>query len=345
MEAGKLLSDISLDRAKNTPIFPVLHSTLSSPDLLKEVEREYGIGTLTHCRLLRTQINDTYQVRTSEARYLFRVYRTRWRSLPEIAYELELLLHLRKKGIAISTPIPRRDGSLVGAIRAPEGIRYTVLFTNAPGTPFYGQQIAEYAHLFGRSIGAFHRAADDFYSPHSRRPLDLTPLLNEPLRAIQPLLAHRPQDWQHLQQFAEKLRMRLTVRGLKNLDWGPCHGDPTSVNSNISKEEIITLLDFDFCGPGWRAFDLASAYGVARTQNNSAIWDDFLRGYREERPLKDIDAHAAPLFDAISKLWSEGLHATYGNEWGFDWFDDEHFDRLLLTIHEWETFYTRQRGK
>lgn len=345
MEAGKLLTDISLDRAKNTLTFPVLHSTLSASDLLKEVEREYGIGAPTHCRLLHARLNDTYEVRTTDDRYFLRVYRSRWRTLPEITYELELLLHLRKKGVAVSTPIPRRDGSLIGAIRAPEGIRYTVLFTHAPGTPFYGQQIAQHPDLFGATMGAFHAAADDFHCSYTRRPLDLTLLLDEPLRVIQPLLSHRPQDWQRILPFVEQLRRHLTALGLKNLDWGPCHGDPTTANANIGQGQYVTMLDFDFCGPGWRAFDLASAYNVARTQSNPALWENFLQGYCKKRLLKDIDMQATPLFDTISSLWSEGLHAANGNEWGFDRFDDEHFDRILLNIQAWENFYVRYRGK
>ncbi len=343
MEAGNLLSDISLERARSTPIFPVLHSTLSASDLLKEVGREYGIGTPTYCRLFRAKLNDTYLVRTVDERYIFRVYRARWRSLPEISYELELLLHLRKKGIAVSTPLPRRDGGLVGALRAPEGIRYTVLFTYTPGASLFhldhGWQSAEHVRHSGRTLALFHKAGDDFSSVHTRLPLDFTFLLDEPLQALQPLFAHRPADWQILLSFAEKIRTHITMLGLKNLDWGPCHGGPINTDTPMLNGQGSTFSDFDFCGPGWRAYDLARAYGIARAQHNYAIWENFLRGYREERPLKENDIRAAPFFDVVGDLWSEGLHAANGNEWGFELLDDELFDRTLHNIRDWEVFY------
>jgi Ser/Thr protein kinase RdoA (MazF antagonist) len=350
MEAGKLLSDLSLDRAKSTPFFSTVHSTLAASDLLKEVGREYGIGMPTHCRLLRTKINDTYVIQIANARYLLRVYRTRWRSLPEIAYEMELLLHLHKKGIEVMTPLPRRDGGLVGAIRAPEGIRYTVLFTSVPGTALGGLPDVEHAQLFGQSMATFHRAADDFSSPHGRRPLDLAFLLDEPLQALQPLLTHRLEDWQRLLRFAEKMRAGLNALDLKHLSWGPCHGGPLSMNVGKSgkiaenQDLHLTLLNFDFCGPGWRAYDLAGGYGVACTQNNSTFWEQFLRGYREVRPLSEVDELAIPFFGAIRLLWWEGLQAANGNEWGFEGLDDEHFDRLLCDLQKREEFEGRLRS-
>ena len=48
-------------------------------------------------------------------------------------YELDLLTHLQRKGAPVSSPIPRKDGSFTHLLHAPEGDRYAVLFTYAPG--------------------------------------------------------------------------------------------------------------------------------------------------------------------------------------------------------------------
>jgi len=77
-------------------IFPVTHSILSAEALLSEVAAHYDFDTPIACTLLKSKLNDTYLLRTRQAQYILRVYRTRWRSLAEIHYELDWLLHLSK---------------------------------------------------------------------------------------------------------------------------------------------------------------------------------------------------------------------------------------------------------
>ena len=71
---------------------------------------QYAVGQPVMCRLLSRSMNDTYLVTTREATYILRAYRTRWRSLPEILYECDLVQFLGQQGIAVSIPVARRDG-------------------------------------------------------------------------------------------------------------------------------------------------------------------------------------------------------------------------------------------
>jgi Ser/Thr protein kinase RdoA (MazF antagonist) len=114
-------------------IFPVTHSILSVEALITNLLPKYEIEKPTDCRFLQPGLNDTFLVNTEGAKYILRVYRKDWRSLDEILYELEVLLHLQRAGSSVSVPIARKDGNLVGTVMAPEGIRYVVLFTYALG--------------------------------------------------------------------------------------------------------------------------------------------------------------------------------------------------------------------
>ena len=91
--------------------------------------REYKVGELTGAEFLARGLNDTFRVQESDRTCAFLLYRAGWRSRSEIEYELEILLHLDRKGIAVSKPIGSRDGSLLYPIEQPEGPRYAALFT------------------------------------------------------------------------------------------------------------------------------------------------------------------------------------------------------------------------
>ena len=103
--------------------FPTARS-LPAPDaLLATVAAEYPVGRPVACSLLRRSWNDTYLVRTTGDRYILRVYGKDWHTLPEIRYELDLLQHLARHGAPVASPLPRNDGALLTALRAPEGLR------------------------------------------------------------------------------------------------------------------------------------------------------------------------------------------------------------------------------
>jgi Ser/Thr protein kinase RdoA (MazF antagonist) len=88
-----------------------------------------------------------------------------------------------------------------------------------------GFSIAEQSALYGRAAAAIHHASHDFRSAHARFQIDLRHLLDEPLAAIRPPLAHRPEDWGYLLRLADRLRESLAALPAEDLDWGVCHGD------------------------------------------------------------------------------------------------------------------------
>jgi Ser/Thr protein kinase RdoA (MazF antagonist) len=316
-------------------LFPVSYSTLSPDALLLEVGREYRIAEPVSCRLLKRGLNDTYLITTRENRYIARVYRARWRSPSEIAYELDLLAHLTARGVSVSVPIAACDGSLARPLYAPEGPRHLVMFTYADGTPLSWEK-AEHSYLAGQLLAAIHTASDDFVSRHARLALDLRYLIDAPLVSLQPFLAHRPDDWSYLKYFSARLRARADEAARAGLDWGVCHGDYGAKNIHVTEDHACTIYDFDLCGPGWRAHDLALIAWVAMDQSKSAIWEAFIKGYKEKRPLAAADLAAVPLFHALCHLSSLGLFAENVGDWGILDMSDWLLDRELAFFRQWE---------
>jgi Ser/Thr protein kinase RdoA (MazF antagonist) len=43
----------------------------------------------------------------------------------------------------------------------------------------------------------------------------------------------------------------------EDLEVGSCHGDLHGWNAHIDQNMALTVYDFDCCGVGWRAYDIA----------------------------------------------------------------------------------------
>lgn len=63
----------------------------------------------------------------------------------------------------------------------------------------------------------------------------------------------------------------------------------------------VTLFDFDHCGYGWRAYDLAPFYHAP-----DALQKAFFQGYETLRPLTQGERDCLPIFAKLRMLWDAG---------------------------------------
>jgi Ser/Thr protein kinase RdoA (MazF antagonist) len=316
--------------------FPVTHSILSASALLSYVQERYEIGDAIECQFLNYGLNDTYLLRTSSSKYILRVYRMRWRSLSDILYELDMLLHLHRKSVPVSFPLLMRDGSLFSTLNALEGPRQAVLFSYAEGELPAWPGDEAYSLAYGRAVAQVHKALDDFSSQHARFHLDLDHLLDRPLRTTLPLLEGRSEDQAYLLRVVNVVKERVASLPVGELEWGACHGDFHGGNAHITKDQQVTFFDFDCCGPGWRAYDLA-VFRWARALNpqDGKLWEAFLEGYMQRRTMQPVDLAAVPLFVAIRHIWLLGLHSSNAPDWGYSYLNKFYFDSTMKFLREW----------
>jgi Ser/Thr protein kinase RdoA (MazF antagonist) len=327
-------------------IFPASHSILSASELMRNVLSNYDVGTPTECKLLSRGLNDTYVVVTEIGKFALRVYRNGWRSDSDVLFELDALQHLGGEGVPVSTPILRKDGRTVGMLKAPEGQRHVVLFTYAQGKePTYEGESAAESYLYGKVAAQIHAATDSFRSSHRRFPLDFDHLLTIPLQACEPFLAHRPKDWEYVVGLSERLRSLIRDLPVDGLELGFCHGDFHGGNANIAQNRALTVYDFDCCGIGWRAYDVAVFRWGARIRGkDKERWPSFISGYTDQRPLSEMDLRSIPYFVAVRHLWLLGLHTGNSRDFGIGWLNDGYFDRALKFFHEWEEEFLAERS-
>ena len=332
--------------------FPVTHSLLSPDALGRHVQAAYAIGEVHTCVLLQHNLNDTYLVDATTGRYVLRASQSEraagisWRTREDILFELDVLQHLARKGVPVATPLAQRDGTRVWAVQAPEGVRHLTLFTYAPGEPVTPpKQTEPLARGYGAAVAALHAATDDFSSPHLRLALDLEFLLTKPLEVVRPYLAQRPVDWQYLCQLGTTLTERLAPLQARGLDRGVCHGDAQGGNAHMTPDGIITFFDFDVCGTGWRAYDIAVFFWGAALGKVRLGWDAqtvarlcaaYLSGYQERRPLGPSDQEAIAPCVLLRQCWYLGLEAGNWDSWGIGEAQREaFFDRELTFMREW----------
>ncbi len=325
------------DAAFGTIPFPVAYSVLSPEALLSEVISRYDLANQASCVFWTGGVNDTYLVQTQTQKYMLRVYRTGWRTLSDVLYEIAVLNHLADAGVPVSTPVAQKDGSFALTLHAPEGPRQAVLFTYAPGEPLNRHDATDsYDH--GKAVAAIHNAADGFTGAQVRSPLDLTYLIDQSLHVIQPLSTCSSADWDYLQALAERLRSRIQHFSAQGLDWGICHGDCHMLNDHIATDRTITFFDFDCCAPGWRAYDLAIlrwSEGFYNMDPGDLLWHAFLKGYTEQRPVSERDLASIPTFVALREFWHTGLIAWLQPGSGLKGFD-RYLQRTIRLLRAWE---------
>ena len=313
---------------------PVAHSVPTIASISALIAETYDVGPIRQCRFLTRGLNDTYGLVGETARYVLRCYRAGWRRPDDIAYELDVLLHLARKGVPVAVPIARRDGGYVGHVELPEGPRAVVLFTYAEG---YVRRTVEASRRYASALARIHNATDDFASTAQRFRLDLGHLLDEPLGAILPLLADRPTDRDYLVELADRLR-RESELVCPQLSTGFCHGDASGDNAHLTSA-AVTFFDFDCGGQGWRSDDLAVFfYGRALQDepDRAAHCAAFIEGYEAQRRVPTMDFEAIPLFVLLRQIWHMGLHAAGSENWGSGWIDDAYFDGRFANLRRWE---------
>ncbi|HEX4207239.1 MAG TPA: phosphotransferase [Ktedonobacteraceae bacterium] len=326
------------DRTAITAPFPVAYSVLSPMALHSEVLSRYALGDQVSCVFWARGVNDTYLVQTHTKKYILRVYHAGWRTLSDILYEIDVLHHLDRAGVPISTPVAQSDGNVVSTLQAPEGPRQVVLFTYAPGRALDRHDATD-SYYHGGALAALHNATSGFASIHRRNPLDLNYLIDQSLQAIEPLHTCSSADWEYLQALAERLRLQVQQFSQQGLDWGVCHGDCNLLNDHIDADQSITFFDFDCCAEGWRAYELAIVRwceGFYHMDPDDTLWHAFLKGYTEQRIVSENDLASIPTFVALREIWHTALIAWLQPDSGIQGFD-KILQRTIRLLREWET--------
>ena len=320
--------------------FPVDSSVLSAAALAERLLPAYALPGIPACRLVNRGDNDTYLVTAGGRRFALRAWNHERSNAAEVEGELELLDAIGGAGVPVARPIRRRDGAFMQSVRAPEGPRFVALFAFADGRAPGRDITPAQGHALGRAVADMHAAMDALGGRLARPRLDLARLLDEPVAALLPELAQRPDD----AAFLRDLRGRLAegAGGLPETRpaFGLCHSDLHKENVLFADDGGLTILDFDCCGYGWRAYELAVMLWSTRwLPQAEAVRAAYLRGYGEVRPLDAAELAALPFFVAIQDVCIAHVQLSLARRGvqGARPVDDRFFDAHLGFLRAWMT--------
>ena len=313
---------------------------LSSTALAGVVSLAFGLEG-ARCRLIKATIRDVYRVDARQGPAVLIVYRHARRTADEIEAELDVLDDLAERGpaagVAVAPALRTSSGERLLTLQAPEGTRHAVLFRFAEGRLLERQPAPEMARRFGQLVARMHGLTDGWIettaSTRFRAPLDAGVLVDRSLDQIAGFLGHRPADLDALRRAAGLLRRRMAALPREGPGYGLVHGDVIPTNVLVAPDGGLTLLDFDFCGPGWRAFDVATyLHGAQDERPTEATGPSFVAGYQDIRPLADWELAAIPLFVAVRELFRLGNWGWRSEEWGTSALPDGTIERHLARI-------------
>jgi Ser/Thr protein kinase RdoA (MazF antagonist) len=330
---------------------PDARKALPSPEvILSQVATDYDFPAPLECVPVYSGLNDIYRIEARDTARVLKLYRAGWRTKGQVEAEVDVLRHLGRNGASIALPVPRRDGTFVGALALSDGDRQMVLFTEAKGKPVSGFN-EPVCRGFGRALAEIHQASDDFTGGPTR--YDMEHLLDQPLRALEPLLDDRTDDREYLRDLAVRLRAGLSDMAAPGLDWGLCHGDFRPANSHVEPATgVVTTFDFEAAGAGFRAYDLGTFLfflAGAYEEQYERLAEAFLSGYPERRPLGSADRAAVPLFVLLRPIWILGnILKTAHRNWDLEpWAPPRvpglpnaaFFEEVLQSIRRWDAAY------
>ena len=325
-------------------VFPAICSTLSPEALREKVIARYSIGKIKRCLFWNRGLSDIYLIETETQAYILKISHHHWRTESEIQFELEFLDFLHHQDIPVANPLQTISGQLFVKVNALEGDRYAALFPYAPGEVPQGDLTIAQSTIMGQTLARIHQASLEFENSTSRKPLDAKHLLDDSFGVIKPYLRHNHEDLAYLEQTIELIKQQLSCLDRTSPFWSVCWGDPHSGNVHFTKDNQITLFDFDQCGYGWRIFDIAKFLQVSLSAGiNRKVRDGFLAGYQQEQKLTETETLSLQALTQMAHIWhwAISINASVIHNWARldSYYTKKRLHQLKrLNTQEWQLF-------
>jgi Ser/Thr protein kinase RdoA (MazF antagonist) len=332
--------------------FPVTSSILSTYHLGLFLQENYGFGQSTTCNLIKAGINHTYRVTYNTHQFIFRIYNLNWRTKEEIGEEIKLLQQLKQNQIPVANALPDKKGNFIQTLPAPEGDRFAVLFSYAPGQKLQDVPVGVH-YKIGRLMAQMHRVTHNLaldritYSPQV--------LLLDSLPKLYPFIGAAIPEMQFMAATQKYLLAELSKANTQELRSGIVHLDIWFDNLNITEEQEITLFDFDFCGNGWLCLDLAfyimQLYNLEKYEEKGyqPKVNSFLAGYESVTRINYEEKRLLPVLGVSLYFFYLGIMGERYDNWSNAFLNENYLQRFInglvkryfnLTIPDQNTFKT-----
>jgi Ser/Thr protein kinase RdoA (MazF antagonist) len=321
---------------------PVQNSTASEEAVANLAASEYSLSRPIDCRFWRKGMADAYRLRSAGRDFFLKIYPANRCSERDIQEEVRLLRHLLRDEIGVCEPLASANGQFVLRVAAPEEFRSAVLYRAAEGVE---SSTEVHRRLLGRMVARMHQSADRLDPPYQRDSLELEHVLDDNLRAIRSLMAHRLNDFDLISGIASYAR-NLVESSLQatSPEHGVCHGDLHGGDVLHSADGTPVIFDFGSSGTGWRALDIGVFGGSPDWMDTSPDAElarqrevgEFLNGYASIRDLTTGETAVLHLDFAVHHIYLMGVVLRYwtGRD-GWHWATDQFIDWHMKWFRNW----------
>ena len=225
--------------------------------------------------------------------FVVRVNAPRFNSGVEIASELDWLNALNEQTrMNVPQPVRKRNGDWVKIVDLPDidEPRHCVVFKYIPGSTIEMEATPAHLEVMGALVGLLHRhGAEQFEKPLGfvRIHWDTEGLKggNLDVSARQAYNALTEHEREIVNEAEKLVGMAMKKIGRREATFGLIHGD-LHLKSILFHQRKPLILDFDTCGYGYYAYDLAvPIWNLFHRDDFSQLKAALLKGYRRVRPL------------------------------------------------------------
>jgi len=287
-------------------LFPVEYSSLSAKALLQLVADNYSLGNKPSIFFLKRGLNDTYLIKSDTVKYILRVYKYNWRSLESIETEIKLLNYLNENKISVSFPVKDNKLKYIQSVLAPEGIRYSVLFSYAEGGQVR-KLSTEQSYLLGIETGKIHSLTKNKSFGITAQNYNIEFQFDKIIHTVKPVLINYEREFNYLVELQKEFLSVFNKINKNELAEGICHGDLQAENFHLTANQF-TFFDFDFFGSGYLIYDIGVFIWYDHKNKPAEIVDSFLKGYETQRKLSSTEIKLLPYFSTLRALFQMSLY-------------------------------------
>ncbi|MCF8254470.1 MAG: phosphotransferase [Bacteroidia bacterium] len=312
--------------------FPVTNSNLSAEHIGLFLQKKYSLSKDTKCQLIKAGINDTYLVSDTSDKFIFRVYSLNWRAKTEIEEEIKLLNLLKENGISISYPLCDTEQNYIQTLPAPEGDRFAVLFTFAPGEKQH--LISKETHFkIGQLMAKFHQVTQNLKLERVHYTPEI--IFVDSLKKISEFLKSDTEEMTFMRSVQTELIKEFANADSTQIRRGIVHLDIWFDNLNLSNDGQITLFDFDFCGNGWLCLDIA--YYILQLHNIEKYEakdyqpkvDSFMEGYESVLSISKEEKRLIPMLGISLYFFYLGIQCQRYENWSNSFLSENYLKRYI----------------
>lgn len=250
--------------------------------------------------------NSVYEVHINNHPYVLKFYRAENREKSLIQGELDWIIHLGKKGVAVARPFTFNKMSLIQQIQGEGGKFYYVLFEKVSGE-FINIENPDHTLVenWGEVMGKIHRLAKSYSPPPKGR---IMKWYENNIVTAPPELA--PDTV--LRKWEDALQ-KLKGCPPSTEKYGIIHNDLHHQNLYFRQGKPL-IFDFGDCEYGWFAYDIGISlyHGIQAVRDNvgnpfdyaNQFLNVFLRGYLRENPSYEFCKKEIEFFLDFRRMYS-----------------------------------------